>query len=241
MALSTLLEIVTRTCDELGLSRPSSSGVVASSLPQDRQMLALLNAAGRDLMASHAWSALIATASVATVNGTATYSMPVDFDRLLPDTGWDRTNYRTMPGNISPQRSQFLNSAIVVSPTTSKEYRITLNPGSVTFLVQPTPDAADTLSFLYVKNTWVYSNGSYVAEYALDADTTIYKPQLLVKELKWRFRNAKGLASTDLIAERNMLYDACVAADVGSGAIDMTGREPGMVGDVNLPDGSWNI
>ena len=43
MALSSILEIVTRACDELGLPRPGQSGAVGSSGPQERQMVALLN------------------------------------------------------------------------------------------------------------------------------------------------------------------------------------------------------
>ncbi len=240
MALSTLLEIVIQTCDELGLARPGTVGVVASSVPQDRQMLALLNSAGNDLVSLHPWSGLIATASVSTTNGVSNYSLPSDFVRLIPDAGWDRTNRFPMQGSISPQRYQSWLSSTIVVPATRKEYRLNVSQAGSTFDLQPTPTATETLSFLYLKNSWVISGASSLTAFAADTDTTIFKPQLLVKELKWRFRSAKGLLATDLLAERNILYDMLVAADISSGNIDMggSGDEPSW-GNVNVTDGNW--
>ena len=238
MALTTLLQIVTRACDELGVQRPGSVGVVASLLPQDRQMLALLQSAGRDLMTDHQWSTLIATASVATVADTGTYSMPSDFDRLVDDAGWDRTNDFPMTGSVAPQRHQFWLSSAVVGPTTRKEYKLFTLPGSSTFTIHPTPDAVEDISFLYVRNSWVYSGSSYVSEFGADTDTTVFQPQLLVKELKWRFRAAKGLDAGDLIFECETYKQKLIAADVAPGCIDMTGAY-GSDELINVPEGNW--
>jgi hypothetical protein len=240
--MNTLLEIVTSACDEMGLPRPGSSGVFASSVPQDRQMVGLMQAIGRDLMASHEWSALITTASITVASASATYALPTDFDRMVVDTGWDRTNSFMMQGNISPQKHQWWLSADVTAPNTHKEFRVKLLPGSVTVHIHPTPSASESLHFLYVRNTWAVSAGSNVAKYATDSDTTVFKPQLMLKELKWRFRSAKGLDSDALFAERTMLYNALVAADLGTGMMDMTGvprLDP--LEYLNIPDSNWNL
>ncbi len=238
MALQTLLQIVTRSCDELGLVRPGVSGVYASSLPQDRQMLALLNAAGRDLMTDHDWTALIATASVATEVDVGTYTMPTDFDRLLEGAGWDRTNDFPMTGSITPGRHQYWLSSAVVGPTTRKEYKLFTQPGSSTFTVHPTPTAVEDLNFLYIRNSWAYSGSSYVSEFAADTDTTVFEPQLLVKELKWRFRSMKGLDAADLIFECDNYKRKLIGADNAPPALDMTG---GYQNDefFNIPEGNW--
>ena len=205
-------------------------------------MLALLNAAGRDLMCSHEWSTLVATASITVATASATYSLPTDYDRMVSDTGWDRTNSFPMMGNITPQRHQYWLSSDVTAPTTRKEFRVKLLPGGVTVTIHPTPSAAESLHFLYIRNTWVVGSSSNLAEFAADTDTTVFKPQLMVKELKWRFRAAKGLVATDLVLERNMLYDASVAADLGPGAIDMAGRGPfDSLDYVNVPDSNWSL
>jgi hypothetical protein len=238
----TLLQIVTRACDELGLTRPGTSGVFGSSIPQDRQMLGLMNAAGQDLVTSHQWSTLIATASVTLATASATYVLPTDFDRLIDNAGWDHTNKFAMHGNISPQRHQYWMSSGVITPFTSKEFRFKIQPGSSTFQVHPNPPTtADVLKFLYVKNAWVSgSGGTMTTSYAADGDTNVFSDNLMVKELKWRWRNAKGLDAADAISERNILYDKLVAADIGSPTIDMGG---GMLDAdfINIPEGNWNL
>jgi hypothetical protein len=241
MALS-LLQTVTRACDELGIARPGSVGVFASSVPQDRQMLGLFNAAGQDLVSSHQWSTLIATASVTLATSSATYSLPSNFDRLIEDTGWDHTNNFAMYGNISPQRHQYWMSSGVVTPFTRKEYRFTLQPGSSTFLVHPTPPtAADVLKFLYVKNTWVSSSGGTpLAQFAADGDTTVFNDNLMVKELKWRWKAAKGLDASALFGECQQLKDRLMAADIASPTLNMGGPQYDEE-LINVPEANWDI
>src|SRR5262245_1540469 len=124
MALNSILEITNRACDELGLARPGVTGLVASNSPQDRQMLGLLHAAGGDLLRDHDWSNLYATASIVLATASVSYSLPTDFERLVADTGWDRTNQFPTTGNIPIQRHQYWLSSLVTAPLTRKEYRL---------------------------------------------------------------------------------------------------------------------
>jgi hypothetical protein len=89
MAFSTVLEIINRAADEIGLSRKTA--VVGSSDNETRQLLAHANAAGRDLMRAHDWGALQTLGTITTANGTATYDLASDYDRMIADTAWDRT------------------------------------------------------------------------------------------------------------------------------------------------------
>lgn len=61
----------------------------------------------------------------------------------------------------------------------------------------------------------------------------------MVKELKWRFRAAKGLDATGLKIECDLLRELLISRDIGSGALDMTG----MVDEeyLNVPDGNWAL
>lgn len=240
MAL-TLLQIVTRACDELGINRPGSVGVFASSHPQDRQMLGLANAAGQDLLTTHTWSTLIATASVTLSTGSSTYTLPTDFDRLIDDAAWDQTNNFPMHGNISQQRHQYWMSSGVITPFTRKEYRFTIRPGSSTFQIHPLPPtAADVVKFPYVKNTWVStSGGTLVDQFATDGDTTVFNDSLMIKEIKWRWKAAKGLDAEAAVAECQNLRDRMIAADVASPTLNMGGQQYDEL--INVPEGNWNI
>lgn len=243
MALSSVIQIANQACDELGIARPGTTGLVASSAPQERQLLALLNAAGTDLVAHHDWSALIATASITTATASASYALPADFDRVVDNTGWDQTNFFPMVGSISPQKHQFWLSSSVVAPVTRKEYRLFINNSASTVYVHPTPTAVETLSFLYIKKNWVTNSAGASADSAIatDDDLPLFLPKLLVKELKWRFRAAKGLDANALKQESDALRDLLIARDLGSGGIDMTG-DVAIDSDAFLtPDGSWNL
>ena len=243
MALNSIIEITNRACDELGLARPGASGLVASESPQDRQMLALLHSAGGDLLREHNWSNLIATASIVTASASVSYSLPSDFERLIPGTGWDRTNQFPLNGNIPVQRHQYWLSSSVVAPITRKEFRLFIGNNSQTLYVHPSPGDGDVLSFLYIKKHWVTNETSASAAdtIAADTDRTLYKPELMVKELKWRFRAAKGLDATVFKIEADNLREVLIARDQATGTLDMTGGQQLSEIDVITTDGNWNL
>jgi len=109
MALSTLLEIGNRAADELSIAHQSA--YVGSVVPDARTLLACANTAGRDLMRAHDWGALQTLGTIATANGTASYPLAVDFDRMISDTGWDRSNDWMMVGPDTPQINRYLNES----------------------------------------------------------------------------------------------------------------------------------
>ena len=244
MALNSILEITNRACDELGLPRPGVSGLVGSQTPQDRQMLALLQAAGGDLLRDHDWSNLYTTASITLATASSSYSLPTDFERLIEDSGWDRTNQFPMTGNIPVQQHQYWLSSLVTAPSTRKEYRLFLGNNASTLYIHPTPDASESLSFIYIKKYWATDSlGNNPADtITADTDLTLYKPELLVKELKWRFRAAKGLDATAQKFECDNFKEVMLARDVSTGVLDMTGTQPMAPLDfVNIPDGNWSL
>lgn len=149
MALSTLFEIGNRAADELSLAHQSA--YIGSIVPDARTMLACANAAGRDLMRAHAWGALQALGTVTTANGTASYPLAADFDRMIADTGWDRSNDWMMVGPDTPQINRYLNESGVAQTGARKRFRLQ-GAGIVIF---PTPTAIETLVYEYVSNRWV--------------------------------------------------------------------------------------
>lgn len=243
MALNSILEITYRACDELGIPRPGTTGLVASSAPSDRQILALLHAAGGDLLREHNWSNLITTAAVTLATASVSYALPSDFERLVPGTGWDRTNQFPLEGNIPVQRHQFWLSSAVVAPVTRKEFRLFVGNNAGTIYVHPAPTAADSLSYLYISKNWLTNSvGASAADtVAADTDLTLFKPELMVKELKWRWRSAKGLDATVFKIEADNLRDTLIARDQASSWVDQTGTGPLSELDTLIPDSGWNL
>src|SRR5262249_22225971 len=208
MPLSSLLDIVNRAQDELGL--PRSIAVAASTDPQARQLFALANAAGRAILRRHAWGDLIALATITTAAGVADYAVPADFARLVPQTHWDRGNRRPIDGPDTPQRDRARREASVgVSPLNRAFRQIR----AWAIRVFPTPTAAgQTLVYEYVSNRWARGpGGAGQAEFQADTDTSVFNPDLLVRELKWRFRAAKGFAADADKAEADEMLQHLVA------------------------------
>jgi hypothetical protein len=85
-----LLTVAQAVAEETGL--PSPSAVIGSSSKQVKQLLRLINRSGR-ILAKKNWTVLQREHTFQTVNGTTSYSLPSDFERMLDQTAWDRTSY----------------------------------------------------------------------------------------------------------------------------------------------------
>lgn len=237
MAFATLAEIASRAADELVIARPSA--YVGNSTPDARRLLACANAAGRDLMRSHQWGALQSLGTITTANGTSSYALAEDYDRMIQDTGWDRTNDWMMVGPDNPQINRYLNESGVAQTGPRKRFRL---QGS-NIVIWPTPTEVETLVYEYVSNKWALaSGGTAQVEFLADTDTTVFDPDLMRAEIKWRYLAATGMAFDDLRAEAMAIRDSRIAAELGGTTITMS-PEPGsqFIELENLPDSSWSL
>lgn len=237
MALSTLLEIITRAADELSIDRPTA--VVASSTPQIRTLLAHANAAGKDLMRAHSWGALQTLGTITTVVSTSSYALAADYDRMIADTGWDRTNDWMMVGPDTPQINRYLNESGAAQTSTRKRFRLQ----GTNVVIWPTPTAIETLVYEYISNKWAASAAAVAqVEFLADTDTSVFNPDLLKAEIKWRFMAGKGLYAADLKRECDEIRDRYIASDIGGAALNMS-PEPGaqFIELDNIADSGWSL
>ena len=113
----TLLTLVANICNETGFDAPSS--VIGSSDDTAIQMLALANKGGQQLAKRGkgigGWAILQTEHTFTTTSGTAEYALPSDFEALIDDTLWDRTNFWKLRGPISPSEWQRLKSSVLAS------------------------------------------------------------------------------------------------------------------------------
>lgn len=237
MALSTLLEICQRASDELSIARQSA--YIGGSAADARTLLACAQAAGRDLMRAHDWGALQTLGTITTSNGTSTYSLATDYDRMISDTGWDRTNDRIMVGPDTVQINRYLNESGVASVGINKRFRLT---GSY-IVIWPTPDATETLVYEYVSNKWARSTGGTAqTEFASDSDTTVFDADLMRAEVRWRYLAAKGMAFDDARMDAMLIRESRIAADVGGTTLTMSPKPASQFIELkNLADANWSL
>lgn len=237
MALSTLLEICQRASDELSIARQSA--YVGGSTSDSRTLLACAQAAGRELMRAHEWGALQTLGTITTANGTSSYALASDYDRMISDTGWDRTNDWMMVGPDTPQINRYLNESGVAQTGVRKRFRLQ----GTSLVIFPTPTAIETLVYEYVSGKWARSSGSVAqAEFAADSDTTVFDADLMRAEIKWRYLAAKGMAFDDAKAEAFMIRESRIAADLGGTSLSMSPAPGAQFIELdNLPDNSWSL
>ena len=229
---STLLQLTQRACDELSL--PRSSIVAASTDDMMRTLFALFNAEGAYLMRNYPWSFLQTVGTITTVDGTSDYALATDFDRLIPETIWDRTNQRRVYGPEIPA----VNRARMESITQVGIQKFARQVGS-SLRITPTPDSVTTIAYEYISNKWARKADSTAqTEFLIDSDTSVFNPYLLIAGVKWRFRAAKGLDAVAAKLEYDQLFEELTRNDNGGEVINM-GRVPGgdqFVSLANVPD-----
>lgn len=238
MAFATLAEIANRAADELSVARPTA--YVGGATPDGRLLLACANSAGKDLMRAHEWGALQSLGTVTTAIDTSTYALATDYDRMISDTGWDRTNDWMMVGPDSPQINRYLNESGVAQTGPRKRFRLQ----GTNIVIWPTPTAVETLVYEYVSNTWAReaSSGTPRVEFTADTNTTVFDPELMKEEIKWRYKFSKGMAWEDNHSYAMSIRQQKMASDIGGTTLDMA-PVPGsqFIELENLPENNWPL
>ena len=230
----TLLSIVTNISNEIGFGAPAS--VIGSSDATAIQMLALSNKGGKQLAKRGkgigGWAVLTTEHTFTTTASTAEYALPSDFDWLIADTLWDRTNFFKLRGPVSPQEWQQIKSGVLASSTGPRR-RVRIKPSAATepatsvkaFFVEPTPaTTGDTLVFEYMSKSWCEAaGGTNQVAWAADTDVGILDEYLLELDLKWRFKKEKGVEFGDDKKEFELELSQALARDGGAKVLSMGG------------------
>ena len=180
-----------------------------------------------------------------------TYAEPSDFDYFITETWWDRTNHWQLLGPDSPQVDEWHQSGIVTTGP-RRHFRqvgrrsLTGPTGGKTYRLWPpisTNEGNFSVSFEYVSKNWVVQDdgATYQSEMTADDDINCLDFQAVVKGLKWRFFQIKGLDYAPLQSEYLDYVDRLIARDGGAQTLSLPGRghniwiSPSQVQDGNFP------
>lgn len=237
MRTATANEVVNAAAQELGLLTSTVADVYASTDAVVVRLRALLEGMGQDLVRMRPWTHLQKEATVTTVNGTASYSLPADYSSMVPLTHWNRSADLPLAGPVGPQGWQLLVSSDTVSSVTYF-FRVQANR----LYLNPTPTAADTLAYEYVSAYWVQPSGETTptAETpTASTDTIWFDKRLLVSGLKLAWLESNGFEST---AARNAYEAALSAVSGGDGAQPALSLAPvGRRHGPSLPETNWGV
>lgn len=192
-----------------------------------------------------------------------TYPEPVDFDRFIGQTWWDRTNRWSLMGPDSPVVDQWHRSGVVtIGPrrhfrqigynglTTAggplNNYRIWPPPGALDTPIQLVFEYISTTTVLGVSTTTPPGTLTPITTYtpqpyfAADTDIPILDDNLMILGVKWRLWQIKGFDYAALQAEWQDYGDRKYANDGGAKTLSLPSPRAGfLITSLNVQDGSF--
>lgn len=196
MTIGTILPEILAEC---GIDRAAPD--VGDSSFEMRQILALMNAAGRDINSRAEWSRAQASFTVS----NATFGQLPSAFQEMADAGaviWGSNGYLPVRPCTSPELWQLFEKFPPEQP-----YYL-LRDGNIYF---SSAIGAEGAVVRYVTKNWVSDSDTITS----NADVTIFPESLLARSTIWRWKRQKGLPYDDILAEFEADFDVAIKADRG--------------------------
>ena len=198
----TAARIINDTLVETGLDEVTDP--FSSTDKAARQMVRLLNIAGRELVSLHPWQMLIREEQFTTVQDEdGIHDLPSDYAYMIDQTGWERRENVPLIGPLSPQDWTYLLGRDLVGSTIYASFRFDQNKLFL-FPNNPAPANLD-VNYEYISYNWA-QDGDVIPgpnDPPGDSDTLIkasdivlYPPMLISRYLKVKWLEAKNLDTT---------------------------------------------
>lgn len=236
-AYGTVLDIVNDTALLLGI-RAAGYAAVFSSTDADAVLLrSLLNAAGRELERSYQWTQLETEYTFSTVNGTASYSLPAGYSRLIPRTEWNRTDLQAIGPALSAQDWQYLKGSGLTALV-----RTAFRVRGRTLYLYPTPSASETVALEYLSSYWVAPTGQAAPTLdaaTADTDTVWFDKLLMVYRIRRDYLRQRGMESMAASDDYDRLLATVLGGDGEARVVALGGMAshgPPLDPAINLPD-----
>lgn len=212
----TLLTIARAVADEVGVDRPSS--VIGNPQPHVQKILRAANKVGTQLMKKVAWQVLQTEQTFTSVaTELQTSILPSAFDRMIPETFWNRTDYQLISEAQTPVEWQNLKAT---SYAGNPKYR--LRGGNLYIL--PIMSAGKTLAYEYVSRNWCQSSGGTgQTAWAADTDTGVLDEELLTRASILVYLTTEGLPFGTAEASFNEYFATLLANDQPDSGVMVAG------------------
>lgn len=172
----------------LHLNQPSVTSVVGAPGRFEQELKICCEEVGEELLRRHDWGQLVRTTTYGTTPGT----LPGDFERLTMGSPV-RLGTTPIRGALSDAEMNLKRGA----PSTSPPRFMIRKP-----LLEVAPAPSSTVTLEYVSSFWIRSvGGSLQANFLDDTDTPLLPEDLIIKGIKWRWRQMKGRPFDDELAE----------------------------------------
>jgi len=196
MSLLTLIQDAAR---HPSLTLPVPTSVVGNTQSNAPAFLVAAKEELDSLATRAQWSKLTKehtfTTTATAVQLTAS-AFPVDFDRMINESMFNRTTRRKFWGPLTPEQWQHTQSALTTLVDPAYRFRGT------TILVHPVPATGETVAYEYIsKYKARAADASEKETFTLDTDTTVFPEGIITLGIIWRYRKGKGLSFSNELEE----------------------------------------
>lgn len=224
----TAADIINRAAVECGLE--PSTDVFADANPSFVQLRNLITTCGQDLAESYPWEILRREHAIVTSvpPDTGIYDLPADFNYMIDQTGWERSENVPLGGPLSPQQWAYLFGRDLVNFTIYASFRIMENKFNI--FPQPPPDGLD-IHFEYISRGWAESGsnpGTFCDTITENADIILFKPIMIVQYLRYKFLDAKGFNSAPALAAFEKAFLQATGGNKGAPILSAGARATGI-------------
>jgi hypothetical protein len=178
--------------------------------------------------------------SVAFLFARQDYALPSDFDRMVADTNWDRTNHWRNLGPKSSQEWQTLQGGII-STGPRERFRIYGNK----LRLWPAPTEVQNIAYEYVSKYAVIASGGTQGTketFTVDTDTCIFPDDLMLAGVKYYFLKAKKLDFGIEMKEYAEILATRKGQDIPSSVESLSpSRAPELMTPAAIPEGTWDL
>lgn len=167
------------------------------------------------------------------------YAFPVDYQRIIDRTQWDKSKHWEMLGPESPQQWQWLKSGYI-STGPRIRWRILGN----TFQIWPGVSTSEYLGFEYVSKYWAVDGvtSASKAAFTLDSDTAQFDTRLLVAGLKLKYFGIKGFETQILQDEYDAILASVKGEEQGAPILSFAPQPSSiLLGPENIPDSGYGV
>jgi hypothetical protein len=223
----------------LGLNKPLA--VVSSLESEIIQLQEIANEEGQELTARYSWQALTKEATFSTVatesQGTITTIAGSDFDHIINETFWNRSQRRPVFGPLSDSKWQQLKAQQLVGPWI--QHRIRNNE----ILFIPVPSAGQTCAFEWISKNWCVASAGTPTypKWTNDDDTGILDERVMTLGIIWRWKSIKGFEYAEDFAKYERAVADYMTRDGGKARLSLGSSHFDVFPGVIVPSGNWNV
>jgi hypothetical protein len=232
-----LLTMLGPVAVRLGLTKPTA--IVSNLQDEVIQLLEIANEEGRELAARYSWQALTRETTFTTVatesQGVITTIAGADFDHIVNESFWNRTQRRPVPGPLTNSAWQQLKAQQVVGPWV--QFRIR---GSEILFI-PAPAAGQTCAFEWISKNWcvnVAGTPKY-SSWTNDDDTGLLDERVMALGVIWRWKQIKGFEYAEDFAKYERAVADLMVRDGGKPRLNTGASQYDVFPGVIVPSGNW--